>query len=223
MFDIGLFRAADSVCFGAESVVSDVTGDGDGIPMTTATQSWGGGCGRSGAQVSGVSTDVVLFSENGSLIHHYRVFGRSAAHTCLRGTFMNKLWVFTVRADAEAKWEAGRVPIKTTRLLLSSDSPAPLYRSIRPQGSVCKARRAVSPVIPEVSTRTASSTIVLSATSYAGTTTSYDPPVLKLHSVLYSGRPPTLPVLILLPRFADKNLCPVSVGGDSAISELPGC
>ena len=49
VFDIGLFRAADSVCFGAESVVSDVTGDGDGIPMTTATQSWGGGCGRSGA------------------------------------------------------------------------------------------------------------------------------------------------------------------------------
>ena len=86
----------------------------------------------------------------------------------------------------------------------------------------CKARRAVSPVIPEVSTRTASSTIVLSATSYAGTATPYDPPVLKLRSVLYSGRPPTLPVLILLPRFADKNFSPVSVGGDSAISIIPG-
>ena len=54
-------------------------------------------------QVSGVSTDVVLFSEHGSLlVHHYRVVGRSAAHASLRGTFMTKLWVFTVWADAEA-------------------------------------------------------------------------------------------------------------------------
>ena len=90
-------------------------------------------------QVSGVSTDVVmvvLFSEHGSsLVHHYRVFGRSAAHASLRGTFMTKLRVSTVRADAEAKWEASRAPNKTTRLLLSSDSPAPLSRSIRPLGS----------------------------------------------------------------------------------------
>ena len=34
--------------FDTESVVSDVTGDGDGIPMTTAARSWGGGSGRYG-------------------------------------------------------------------------------------------------------------------------------------------------------------------------------
>ena len=78
-------------------------------------------------QVSGISTDVGLFSENGSsLVHHYRVFGRSAPHTSLRGTFMAKLRVFTVRAGAEVKWEANRVPIKKTQSLTSSDSPAPL-------------------------------------------------------------------------------------------------
>ena len=104
-------------------------------------------------QVSGVSTDVVLFSENGlSLIHHYRVFGRSAAHASLRGTFMTKLRVFTVRAVDDAKWKAGRVPNQAPRLPLSSDSPAPLYNSIRPRGSdddspACKVHRAMSPVI----------------------------------------------------------------------------
>ena len=39
VFDIGLFSAADSVCFGAASVVSDVTGDGDEIPTTMVAHS----------------------------------------------------------------------------------------------------------------------------------------------------------------------------------------
>ena len=48
-FDVivrSLFRAVKSVCFGAKPVVSDVTEDGDRIPMTTSTHSWGGesGC-----------------------------------------------------------------------------------------------------------------------------------------------------------------------------------
>ena len=127
-------------------------------------------------QVSGASTDVVLFSEHGSsLVHHYRVFGRSAAHTFLRGTFMTKLRVFTIRADAEAKWKAGRSPNKTTQLLLSSDSPAPLSHSIRPRGldDDSPACKAVCLVLPEVSTRTASSMIVSSVTSYAGTMLCY--------------------------------------------------
>ena len=47
VFDIRLFGADDSVRFDTESVVSDVTGDGDGIPMTTAARSWGGASGRS--------------------------------------------------------------------------------------------------------------------------------------------------------------------------------
>ena len=114
--------------------------------------------------VSGVSTDVMLFSEHGSpLIYHYQVLGRSEAHTSLRGTFVTKLRVFTVRADDEAKWEAGRAPNSTTRLLPSSDSLTSLPRSIRPRGSdvdspACKARRAGS-------TRTMSSTIATDVSS----------------------------------------------------------
>ena len=47
VFDIKLFRADDSVRFDTESVVSDVTGDGDGIPMTTAACSCGSASRRS--------------------------------------------------------------------------------------------------------------------------------------------------------------------------------
>ena len=47
VLDIGLFRAADSARFGAALVVSDITGDGDEIPMTTAACSRGGGSGCS--------------------------------------------------------------------------------------------------------------------------------------------------------------------------------
>ena len=117
------------------------------------------------------------------------------AHTSLRGTFMTKLRVFTVQA--EAKWESGRAPNKTTRLLLSSDSPALLSRSFRPRGSdddslACKACRAVSLVLLEVSTRTVSSMIVSSVTSYARTATSNDSPVLKPSLALYGGLPPIL-------------------------------
>ena len=118
------------------------------------------------------------------------MFGRSAAHASLRGTFMTKLRVFTVRADAEAKWEAGRAPNTTTRLLPSTDSPTPLPCSIR------------------LRARTASSTIVSSVTSYVGTAMSSDYPVPKPRSTLYGGLPPVLPVSIPMPRFPDKNFVP---------------
>ena len=130
---------------------------------------------------------MLLFSENGSsLVHHYQVFGRSAAHASLRDKYMAKLRSFTARAEAEARWEAGRLPIRKTQL------PTVSYALIRPRGSddespVCKARRAVSPVISEVSTSTDSSMIVSSVTSYAGTAKSYDPPAPRPCSILYGG------------------------------------
>ena len=150
--------------------------------------------------VSGISTKAMLFNEHGlQLVHYYWVFG----------TFMTKLRVFTIRAHAEATCETGCSPNKTTWLLLSTYSPAPLSRAIRPpvlddDYPACKARRAVSPVLLEVSTRTTSSTIILSVTSNVGTATSNDSPVPKPRSPLYGGLPPMLPVLIPLPRFADK-------------------
>ena len=80
--------------------------------------------------VSGVSTDVLLFSESGSsLVHHYRVFGRSAAHTSLHGKYMAKLRSFTIRAAAEARRESDRLPTRKNQLPAVSDT----LRSIRPQ------------------------------------------------------------------------------------------
>ena len=59
--------------------------------------------------VSGISTDVVLFSEHGAhLVHHYQVYGNCASHGSLRGTFMAKLTDFTNRACAEARSVAKR-------------------------------------------------------------------------------------------------------------------
>ena len=104
--------------------------------------------------VSGVSTDAVLFSENGSqLVHHYRVFGQSVAHASLHGKFMAGLQLFTVQAFANAKWASKRDQVQETRSLTSSGSPTPLPRSIRSRRSdnespAFKAPRLVSPVIP---------------------------------------------------------------------------
>ena len=69
----------------------------------------------------------------------------------------------------------------------------------------------MSPVIPEVSTSTVSSMIVLSVTSYAGTATSYDPPAPRPRSIHCGGQPPILPMTIPLPRFANKDFVPSPV------------
>ena len=70
----------------------------------------------------------MLFSESGSsLVHHYRVFGRSAAHTSLCGKFMAKL----IMAEAEAKWEAGRLPIQMTQLPAVSATLDPGVRTMK--------------------------------------------------------------------------------------------
>ena len=48
-------------------------------------------------QVSGVSTDILLFSERGApLIHHYRVFGGGSAHVSLSGILYGLLSTNTV-------------------------------------------------------------------------------------------------------------------------------
>ena len=61
------------------------------------------------SNISGISTDVVLFSEHGAqLVNHYRVFGDCVAHASLRGSFMIDLLFFTNRACAEAQWVTKR-------------------------------------------------------------------------------------------------------------------
>ena len=59
--------------------------------------------------VSGIATNVVLFSQHGArLVHHYRVYGEYVSHSSLRGTFMAKLSEFMNRACAEARSVAKR-------------------------------------------------------------------------------------------------------------------
>ena len=54
--------------------------------------------------VSGISTDVVLFSKHGAqLVHHYWVYGDCISHGSLRETFMAKLMDFTNQACAESR------------------------------------------------------------------------------------------------------------------------
>ena len=75
------------------------------------------------SHVSGVSSDVLLFSESGSsLVHH-------PAQASLRGKFMAKLRNFTVQV--EARWESNRLPIRRNQLPASSDT----LHSIRPRQS----------------------------------------------------------------------------------------
>ena len=58
--------------------------------------------------MSGISTDVVLFSEHGAqLVHHYRVFDDCVSHV-LHGTFMAELLDLINRACAEARSVAKR-------------------------------------------------------------------------------------------------------------------
>ena len=75
-------------------------------------------------------TGLTVVLNGSSLVHHYRVFGRSVAHASLRGKYMAKLRSFTAQAEAEARWEAGRLPIWKTQLPAVSDT----LRSIRPRG-----------------------------------------------------------------------------------------
>ena len=62
--------------------------------------------------VSGISTNVALFSEHGApLVHHYQVFGDCAAHA----SFMIDLLYFTSQACAVVHWvgKCSRVPFFT--------------------------------------------------------------------------------------------------------------
>ena len=60
-------------------------------------------------RVSGIATDVLLFSQHDAwLVHRCREFADSVPHQPLRGLFMTKLSDFTHRASAETSMAAKR-------------------------------------------------------------------------------------------------------------------
>ena len=149
------------------------------------------------SHVSGVSTDVSLFSKSGSsLVHHYRVFGRSAAHASRRGKFMAKLRNFTVQAVAEARWEfivyrSGEISYRCRRTLFAAFDPGVQMinpRSERSAGRYPQSYRQcqLTPCHPSM--------IASPVKSSAGPAASYVSPARRPRSLLYSGRSPMVPV-----------------------------
>ena len=106
-FDVigrSLFRAVKSVCFGAEPVVSDGTEDGDRIPKTTSTHSWGGesGCSEWLQFVSQGARPIappirahlctVVFFQNGGKVYIWIVYTRREPVT---GSLLHRLAVLS--------------------------------------------------------------------------------------------------------------------------------
>ena len=72
-----LFRAAESARFGIEPIVSDITEDRDGIPMTTSASSWGGesGCSEWLQFMShGACLCTVVFFQSGGKVYIWTVY-----------------------------------------------------------------------------------------------------------------------------------------------------
>ena len=54
---------------------------------------------------SGISTDVLLFSELGhALVHHYRVFQKGTSQVSLRGDYLTRLRTFVTQSAALSRW-----------------------------------------------------------------------------------------------------------------------
>ena len=97
---------------------------------------------------SGVTTDVLLFSECGApLVLHYRA--RGISHISLRGNYLTKLWTFVTQSEAVA---VGRGPghiQKGSDVLLSirqwdKDDESPSYKARR----VCSPRKSDVQAVP---------------------------------------------------------------------------
>ena len=85
---------------------------------------------------SGVSTDVLLFSEmNLSLVHHYRVFRRGLPHFAFCKDYLTRLRVFVSQVSAMAQCALSSL------VLASSGSPRNVCRCDADTGSPQKTRR----------------------------------------------------------------------------------
>ena len=96
--------------------------------------------------VSGISTDVELFSEHGAqLLHHYRVYSECVSHSSLRGNFKAKLSDFTNQACAEARLVAkrGRDSSTESGLLPSRPAPSPTHHMPDDDPPALKAARSL--------------------------------------------------------------------------------
>ena len=160
--------------------------------------------------VSGISTDVALFSKHGAqLVHHYRVSGDCAAYASLRGSYKIDLLYFTNRACVDAYWAAKRSRNSGTG-------------SLRRQINRFRCLEMLSNVHRTTILRFAKSPIVSDESSQAGTSAvisvKYDAPqVPHMCLVSFGWRRPILPVLLPLPSFATQSVVP-DIGQSSSVA-----
>ena len=138
---------------------------------------------------SGVSTDVLLFSDiNLSLVHHYRVFKRGLPHCVFRRDYLTSLRVFVSQATALAQCDmASPVPASS----VSPRHARPCDVAPESPRNTRRARRRMRPTrVHDEPVRVPSPTIADQAIpDFAG-------------AVVYDCRPPLLPVLLRLKDIA---------------------
>ena len=137
---------------------------------------------------SGVSTDVLLFSEmNLSLVHHYRVFQRGLPHFAFRKEYLSRLRVYVSQASAMAQCALSS-PVPA-----SSSSPRNVHTYDVDTGSPRKTRRVRRRMHP---TRVRDFPVCVPSPVTA------DQAVRELvGAVVYDCRPRVLPVSIWLRDF----------------------
>ena len=113
-------------------------------PWTVKHQMWSDAL---NPRISGVATDVLLFSECGHpLVDHYRVFTKGISHVSLRGSYLDNLRTFITQSEAVDRWGQD----KDTAHLSPGHRGSAFPRSIQKwdsdeESSCCKARRARCP------------------------------------------------------------------------------
>ena len=136
-------------------------------PWTVTRQMWKDAL---NPRISGVLTDVLLFSECGpALVHHYRVYMKVISHVSLRGSFLDNHRTFVTQSAAMGRWGQNEDTTQSSPVHGSSTSP----RSIRQRDSdkeapCCKICRACSPRMTDVLAVLMSTTAVLSQDPNAG-------------------------------------------------------
>ena len=118
-------------------------------PWTVTCQTWKEAL---NPRISGVSTDVLLFSECGhALVHHYRIFRKGISNVSLRVIYLDNLRISVTQSAAIGWW--GQNEDKTQSSPVHGILTSP--RSIRPRDSdeespCCKIRQARSPRMTDV-------------------------------------------------------------------------
>ena len=171
-----------------------------------------------GARVSGIATDVMLFSQHGArLVHRYHVFASSMSHQSLRGSFMKKLSDFTHHASAE-----DRSAFKRGRDSSAESTPLPLRPAQTPPTPLGPAHRTLDHAPPARKAARAAATVTSTFEASADAPAfDYHAPMAPAVNLSPSGQPrPTLQVSLPLHQLAVSAPGPAPAPAQSPTAEL---